>query len=212
MLSGAPSFPDLYERLPVALLAVLPAALIVLSVIRVRSLAIDLRARRYGSRLRLRLSGLFLLAVLAASLPQGLFLLRLAYAAQASSSSSELREALSEGQAWPSPGTTKSSAGSSAPPRAWPEEYSRDAQAVASDPLGLAGPRSPHGVPRALRGRQKPRLRGARGREASPRRRRRPAPGSGGHLLAALSSGGTNLVRYAVPLGGTGKRQGLRRP
>jgi nitrogen fixation/metabolism regulation signal transduction histidine kinase len=99
VLSRSPEFPDLYARLPAALLALLPAALLVVFGFRARSLALDLKARRYGSRLRLRLSLLFLLAIAAAALPQGLFLLRLAVVAQSSSTSAQIRDALSEGQA-----------------------------------------------------------------------------------------------------------------
>ncbi len=202
VLSGAPSFPDLYERLPVALLAVLPAALIALFVIRIRGLAIDLRTRRYGSRLRLRLMGLFFLAVAAASLPQGLFLLRLAYTSQASSSSSELRQALSEGQALA---------------LAWyDEELGRIERAAA----GLAEGQPPAQAALMLASLQAhdPRMEslelfaGDRSRDfAGPSSARLPAPptppapGSGGHLLASSSSGETNLVRYAMPLGGSGK-------
>jgi len=202
VLSGAPSFPDLYERLPAALLAVLPAALLALFVVRMRGLAIDIRARRYGSRLRLRHSGMFFLAVAAASLPQGLFLIRLAYAAQSSSSSADMREALSEGQALA---------------LAWyDEELGRIERAAA----GLAGESIGRGfgasaILSELKTRD-PRMEAielfagdrsadfagpASARLASPP----PSPdsGSAGNLLAASSSGGTSLVRYAVPLRGS---------
>lgn len=98
-LSEAPDFPSLEESLPAALLAILPLSLTVLFAARLRNLAVDLRAKRYGAKLRARLSALFLLAVAAASVPQGLFLLRFAYLAQGTSSSAEAREALASGQA-----------------------------------------------------------------------------------------------------------------
>ncbi len=206
VLSGSPDFPGLYERLPAALLAVLPASLLVIVGLRVRGLAIDLRSRRYGSRLRLRLSGLFLLAVAAASIPQGLFLIRLASTAQSSSSSIEVREALSEGKslalAW------------------YDEELKRIERAATNLAREYA---SPHGaeVPGSATllaelQSQDPRMEavevfgGPRGADfAGPSSARlasppsAPAPDSAGHLLAAYSSGGASLVRYAVPLGGS---------
>jgi nitrogen fixation/metabolism regulation signal transduction histidine kinase len=99
ILGQAPDFPNLERRLPVAVLAILPLSLTLLFFARVRDLFMDLRARRYGALLRLRLSLLFLLAVAAASIPQGLFLLRLAVRAQSSSASEEVRAALSSGTA-----------------------------------------------------------------------------------------------------------------
>ena len=180
-----------------------------------RGLAIDIRARRYGSRLRLRLSGMFFLAVAAASLPQGLFLIRLAYAAQSSSSSADMREALSEGQALA---------------LAWyDEELGRIERAAA----GLAGESIGRGfgasaILSELKTRD-PRMEaielfaGDRSADfagpAAARLRRPPPPDSGtaGNLLAASSSGGTSLVRYAVPLrapkaGGTYAVLSLRLP
>jgi nitrogen fixation/metabolism regulation signal transduction histidine kinase len=200
-LSGAPIFPDLYERLPVALLAVLPAALLVFSIVRARSLIIDFRSRRYGSHLRLRLSGLFFLSVAAASLPQGLFLLRLARTAQSSSSSAEVREALSQGQALA---------------LAWyDDELGRVEGAAVELSRDIRGSRENAGAAVLLVGlkARDPRMEAlelfAGGRSvdfAGPGSARLasppspPASGSSGHLLAAFSSGDTNIVRYAVPL------------
>jgi nitrogen fixation/metabolism regulation signal transduction histidine kinase len=201
VLSGAPSFPDLYEQLPVALLAILPAAILVLLVLRARKLALDLRARRYGSRLRLRLSLLFALSVVAAALPEGLFLLRIANLAQSSASSAQVSEALEQGKALA---------------LAWyDEELGRVERAAA----GLASEYSPErGAAKLLSSLQSrdPRMEAlevfARGKSAdfagsaSARLALPPAPpaaGSAGHALAAYSSGGTNLLRWAVPLGGS---------
>ena len=200
VLSGSPSFPDIYERLPVALFALLPVALLVILGLRLRRLALDLRARRYGSRLRLRLSGLFLFLVAAASLPQGFFLLRLAASAQASSSSSVMRTALSEGQALA---------------LAWyDEELGRIEGAGAGLSLEYSGSKRAQALLEELQ-RRDPRMEalelfdgptsidyagaGAARLASSP-----PSfgPGSKGHLLAASASGATNLVRYAVSVGG----------
>ena len=202
VLSGAPSFPDLYERLPAALLAVLPAALLVLFVIRIRGLAIDLRARRYGSRLRLRLSGLFLLAIAAASLPQGLFLIRLASSAQAASSSTELRQALSEGQAlalaWYDEelGRIERAASELAPKLA---EGGANASAI------LAGLQERDPRMEALELFAGDRSADFAGPDAArlPAAPQPPAAGSSGNLLASFSSGGVDLVRFAVPFRGS---------
>jgi nitrogen fixation/metabolism regulation signal transduction histidine kinase len=205
VLAGAPSFPDLYERLPVALLAVLPAALIVLLIVRIRDLVVDIRARRYGSRLRLRLWGLFLLAVAAASLPQGLFLFRLAYAAQSYSSSAELREALSDGltlaHAW------------------YAEEISR----IEREAEDLTEMYSVGGVTAAkllvgLKAHE-PRMEalelfsgGLSADFSGPVLARLAAPpslpsiGMGGHILPTFSSGDATIVRYAVSLASSGRR------
>jgi two-component system, NtrC family, nitrogen regulation sensor histidine kinase NtrY len=199
VLSGEPDFPSLYERLPIALLALLPAALIVAFAIKARALALDLRARRYGSRLRLRLSLLFLLAVATASIPQGAFLLRLASAAQASSSSRAVRKALSAGQdlalAW------------------YDEELSRLDRAAARVS-------AVEGEPRAARllgelAAQDPRMeavqvfRGGDGADfAGPSSARlasapaAPAAGAYGHLLPVSAGGGASLLRYAAPMRG----------
>ncbi len=99
ILGRAPDFPNLEGRLPVAVLAVLPLSLTLLFFARARDLLLDLRVRRYGALLRLRLSLLFLLAIATASVPQGLFLLRLAVRAQSASASEEVRAALSSGAA-----------------------------------------------------------------------------------------------------------------
>jgi len=96
-LRGAPAMPDRGDAVPLALLAAIPLALLVLFVLRLRSLFIDLRKRRYGSKLRLKLLGLFLLAMAAASIPQGFILLRLAREAQASAASADIRSGLSGG-------------------------------------------------------------------------------------------------------------------
>lgn len=96
-LRGAPALPDGADFLPLALLAAIPLALLVMFALRLRSLVIDLRKRRYGSQLRLRLLGLFLLAMAAASLPQGVILLRVAEEAQASAASQDIRRGLGEG-------------------------------------------------------------------------------------------------------------------
>jgi two-component system, NtrC family, nitrogen regulation sensor histidine kinase NtrY len=202
VLSGAPAFPDLYERLPVALLAILPTALLVLLCFRARGLVLDLRARRYGSRLRLRLTGLFLLAIAAAALPQGLFLLRINRLAQASSSSEQVREALSEGQAlaldW------------------YAEELGRVERAAESlaKRLNDSGDAAPDALLAELRARD-PRMEAleifSRGRSelfAGSASAKLPAPpvppepSAPGHHLAASSSGGTSLLRYIVPLRG----------
>jgi two-component system, NtrC family, nitrogen regulation sensor histidine kinase NtrY len=207
VLMGAPDFPGLYERLPALLLAVLPAALLVILVIRGRALVMDLRARRYGSRLRLRLSALFIIAIVAAALPEGLFLLRIADLAQASSSSAEVREALGEGQALA---------------LAWYDEelgrVERAAASLARD-YGAAGSgRDTKALLSSLKERD-PRLEalelfaggksadfaGAQSAKlASPPPP--PAQRSKGHLLAAYSSGGTSVLRYAVPLDEGGGR------
>lgn len=96
-LRGAPAMPGRGDALPLALLASIPLALLVLFVLRLRALVIDLRKRRYGSQLRLRLLGLFLLAMAAASVPQGFILLRLAREAQSSTASADIRSGLSGG-------------------------------------------------------------------------------------------------------------------
>ena len=99
VLGEAPDFPDIEGRLPVAVLAVLPLSLALIFAARLRGLVIDLRAHRYGAKLRARLSLFFLLVVVAASVPQGLFLLRLAMRSQSSSASAEVRAALASGAA-----------------------------------------------------------------------------------------------------------------
>lgn len=201
VLTEAPNFPGLYERLPAILLALLPGALLVLLGIRARALILDLRARRYGSRLRLRLSILFALAIAAAALPEGAFLLRIADLAQSSSSSKEMRDALSQGQALA---------------LAWYDEelnrLERAATALAKD-YGEVGSANPaRGFLADLKERD-PRMEaleifkagksvdfeGEQGAKL-PAPPSPPAPRSGGHLLAASSSGGTSVLRYEVSL------------
>jgi len=96
-LRSAPVLPDRSDAVPLALIAAIPIALLVLFVLRLRSLVIDLRKRRYGSKLRLKLLGLFLLAMATASIPQGFILLRLAREAQSSAASEDIRNGLSGG-------------------------------------------------------------------------------------------------------------------
>jgi nitrogen fixation/metabolism regulation signal transduction histidine kinase len=96
-LRAAPHFPGAADRLPLFILAILPLSLLGLFLYRMRVLVLDLRRRRYGSRLKLRLVGLFLIAVVAAALPQGLVLLRLARASQSSAASADIREGLGRG-------------------------------------------------------------------------------------------------------------------
>jgi nitrogen fixation/metabolism regulation signal transduction histidine kinase len=81
-LARAPRLPGLEESLPLLLIGLVPLALLVVFSLRARSLVVDVRKRRYGSRLRLRLSLLFLAVGAAASLPQAAFLLQLAWGAQ----------------------------------------------------------------------------------------------------------------------------------
>jgi two-component system, NtrC family, nitrogen regulation sensor histidine kinase NtrY len=205
VLSGSPSFPDLYERLPAALLAVLPAALVVILGFRIRSFVMDLRARRYGSRLRLRLSGLFLLIVAAASLPQGLFLIRLAVVAQSASSSREVREALSEGQAlalaWYDEELGRIERAAAGLPRPYPHTGKGARAEVLLEELRARDPRM-----EALEffdsGRSTDFAGPGSARLASPPAA--PTAESAGHLLAATSSGGTSLIRYATPFGALG--------
>ena len=96
-IEGAPRFPGSDNKLSLALLSTIPLALAALFFYKLRGLLVDLRKRHYGARLRIRLVGLFLLAILVASLPQGLVLLRLARSAQASSASTAIRSGLSGG-------------------------------------------------------------------------------------------------------------------
>jgi two-component system, NtrC family, nitrogen regulation sensor histidine kinase NtrY len=204
ILSGAPNFPDLSERLPVALLALLPIALLVILAVRARRLILDLRARRYGSRLRFRLFGLFLVSVATAALPPGIILIRLAAAAQSASSSGEVREALSEGQALA---------------LAWyDEELSRIERAASSLAKEYASREGARAGAEALLAELKasdPRMEalelfdGTRSVGfAGPAAARLAAPpaastqGAAGHFLAASSSGSASLVRYAAPLKG----------
>jgi nitrogen fixation/metabolism regulation signal transduction histidine kinase len=201
VLAEAPDFPGLYERLPALLLAVLPGGLLALLVLRARTLALELRARRYGSRLKLRLSLLFALAIVAAALPEGAFLLRIANIAQASSSSQEIRDALSQGQALALD---------------WYDEeldrVERAADSLAQDYDANTSKKGARGLLASLKDHD-PRMEALElfsagksvdfagtqsAKLASP-----PSPPSlrsGGHLLAASSSGETSVLRYAVPL------------
>ncbi len=200
VLSGQPDFPGLYERLPIVLLALLPAGLLAFLGIKVRSLVADLKARRYGSRLRLRLSLLFLLSVAAASAPQGLFLIRLATASQAASSSSAVREALSSGQdlalAWYDEELARLER---AAERAAGAAPGTRAQALLGD-LASVDPRME--AVEVFRG-------GASADFAGPQADRlpsappAPAAGARGHLLPVSAAGGASLLRYAAPLPGT---------
>jgi two-component system, NtrC family, nitrogen regulation sensor histidine kinase NtrY len=206
VLSGAPDFPGLFERMPIALLAILPAALLVVLAIRARRLARDLRTKRYGSRMRLRLSLLFALGIAAAALPQGLFLLRIANLAQASSASVDVRDALARGQAlalaWYDEELGRVERAGNEIARRY-GELNGNAERRLPDPAALLAELQVHD----------PRMESielfAEGRSASfagpaeARLASLPAlstAGSSGHLLAASSSGDTSLIRYAVPL------------
>lgn len=198
-LSGSPDFPGLEENLPVALLAVLPLSLVVLFGAKVRNLVADLRAKRYGARLRARLTALFLLAVAAASLPQGLFLLRFAYLAQSASSSAEAREALSSGQAlalaWYDEELERVRLAAEALP-AMPAAAGRDGPAAALRELRRRDPRM--AAVELFRG---GRSAGFAGDEAA-RLASAPAPLpalSPGYALPSLAGSGPNLLRYAAP-------------
>jgi signal transduction histidine kinase len=206
VLAGEPNFPGIFESLPVALLAILPTGLLIVLGIRGRRLAVDLRVKRYGSRLRLRLSALFALGIGAAALPQGIFLLRIANSAQASSASADVRDALARGQAlalgWYDEelgrverageelarryGASSERAGGRLPGTAalLAELRSRDPRLAAIEIF--TGGRSS-----AFSG------------DADARLSAPPGPlaaGSLGQLLAASSTGDTSLVRYAVAL------------
>ena len=203
VVGSAPGFPDLEGRLPVAVLALLPLSLLAVFALRLRSLALDLRARRYGAVLRARLAGLFLLAVAAASLPQGLFLLRLATRAQSSGASSQVREALASGQelalAW------------------FDEELGRLERAAATLPALAAAatgrPPTAAALLESLRGRE-PRLAALQlfregktesfAGEAAARLPIAPAPpppGAPGHLLPSAATSGSSILRYALGTG-----------
>lgn len=205
-LSGEPDFLGLEERLPAAILAILPLALLALFLLRARSLIIDLRSRRYGSRLRLRLSALFLLAIGAASAPQGFILIRLAAKAQSSASAREIRDALVAGQdvalSWHDEELGRlARAASELTARAG----TSGSATLAASLLRLVQARDPRmqaleifakGRSTSFAGASAARL--ATAPEA-------PAPGSVGYLLPAASSGsGSSLLRYATPLGSVG--------
>lgn len=97
ILDESPRFPGAGEALPLLLLGVLPLALLAFFALRIRRLLGDLAERRYGSRLRIRLSLLFLAVALAASLPQALFLTRLAGLSQATAVAKATRAGLDGG-------------------------------------------------------------------------------------------------------------------
>ncbi|HTX71846.1 MAG TPA: ATP-binding protein [Rectinemataceae bacterium] len=205
ILGEAPQFPDLEGGLPLAVLAVLPLSLLLVFAARLRTLILDLRIRRYGARLRVRLSLYFLLAILAASVPQGLFLMRLAVRAQSSQASAEVREALSSGAAlalsWydeelgrlrrTALALHEAMAGPALRPRgatgnasallAWLQDREPSIEAVqlfdATGPVDFAGSE------------------GARYAGTLP-----PLTGDqGGQPLPASASGGINRIRYSVP-------------
>jgi two-component system, NtrC family, nitrogen regulation sensor histidine kinase NtrY len=204
VLVGAPDFPGIFEGLPIALLAILPAALLIVLVARVRRLARDLRKKRYGSRMRLRLTGLFALGIAAAALPQGLFLLRIANQAQSSSASADVRDALARGQAlalsWYDEELGRVERAGLELARKYGDRGGRIESRLPDSSLLLAELKN-----------NDPRMESlelfAGGRSsgfAGPMEARLPSPpsiaGSSGHLLAASSSGDTSLLRYAVPL------------
>ncbi len=96
-LKGAPRYPLPSEALPLVILGLLPLALLILFLVRIRGLFVDLLRRRFGSRLRLRLVTLFFVAIAAASLPQGMVLLKLARSTQSQAASAEIRKGISQG-------------------------------------------------------------------------------------------------------------------
>lgn len=88
---------ELGTSLPLLVLAVLPFAAFVILLFQLRSIFIESRRHRYGSRLRGRLSLFFLLTLAAASLPQGLFVIRVGSLAREAATSPKLRKGLSDG-------------------------------------------------------------------------------------------------------------------
>jgi two-component system nitrogen regulation sensor histidine kinase NtrY len=201
-LGDAPYSADLFERLPVAVLGLLPLSLAIIFILRIRSLVVDLRAKRYGARLRANLAGLFLLAVAAASLPQGLVLLRLAGAAQSSATRAEIRGALASGQRLA---------------LAWYEEEVGRLERIAEDLDSLiskTGKASASALLESLRDLE-PRIeavqlfvKGKGTDYAGPPGSRLAAspaaidPNSAGHLLSALASEGESRLRIAARLPG----------
>ncbi len=199
VLARAPRFPSVEEGLPALLLAILPASLAVIFLARLRRLAVDLRARRYGAKLRARLTGILLAAVAAASAPQGIVLLRLAATAQASASAAETREALSAGQALA---------------LSWYEEEIGRIAAAAEELPDLPAAARRDGAEGALAElrRRDPRMASfevfRRGRsadfagaEAARLAAAPPAPpaGGNGHALPSSAGAGLALLRYAAP-------------
>ena len=200
-LRGAPAMPDRGDALPLALLSAIPLALLALFILRLRSLFIDFRKRRYGSRLRLKLLGLFLLAMAAASIPQGFILLRLAREAQASAASADIRSGLSGGLALVL------------------DYYAEDARRLeymARNDLPLLSPGSLRKEPaktlRLLRSRE-PRLdsievfeggvSAAFAGDPQARLAQVPAMGAAGPL-ASTTQGGVTRLRYLLPQDGQG--------
>lgn len=198
VLGEAPSFPEAEERLPLLLLGVLPAGFLLVFAFRLRGLAADLRRGRYGSRLRLRLVALFLVAVAAASLPQGLFLLRLARRAQSQAASEDIRRGL-EG-------------GLELVLASYDEDLRRLEYAARNDLPALAEGRLPGRPDRlleALRARE-PRMeavelfeRGASAAFAGNAAARLPEPPSAASAgaLPASREGGAGRLRYLLPWG-----------
>jgi len=199
ILDAEPYFPGIEENLPALLLAILPASMIALFLARLRRLGMDLRAHRYGARLRARLTAILLAAIAAASLPQGIVLLRLAAVSQSSSASAAARDALSSGQslalAWHDEELERIAAAAAALP-ALGERARRDGAAGILAELGRRDPRMAavevfrRGRSADFAGREYARL------PAAPAP---PAPGSAGNALPASSGSGPALLRYAAP-------------
>ncbi|HUW39758.1 MAG TPA: ATP-binding protein [Rectinemataceae bacterium] len=215
VLGQAPDFPNLEGRLPMAVLAVLPLTLTILFLVRARNLASDLRARRYGALLRLRLSLLFLLAVAAASVPQGLFLIRLAVRAQSSSSSEEVRAALSSGTAlalsWYDEELARLRRLAEAVVSGKPDDAARaDGGAALSDAeLLLDRLRSREPSIEAVEVFVGAKSVDFAGNEAARFSGTIPAlaPGMSGQFLPAASSGGVNRLRYAAAWRPSGRKE-----
>ncbi len=196
VLGDAPFFPGIEKQLPIAVLAILPLSLALILALRVRTFILEWRIGRYGARLRARLAALFLLTVVAASVPQGIFLLRLAARAQSASSSAEVRSALASGSklalAW------------------YDEELSRIERTAAALPgMYLAGARAAELLD-AVRTRE-PQIEALEifsrtksldfaGEPAARLAAQAPMPprGSRGTLLPASASGDASRIRYAA--------------
>lgn len=208
-LAAAPDFPGPESRLPLYLLGLLPLSLFVLFALRLRALLIELRQRRYGSRLRLRLLSLFLAAIVAAALPQGLVLAQLARAAVSTTASSRIREGLSEAL-----GLVTS----------YYEEDSARLESLARNVLpGLAAGRLPASPARTLEALKafEPRIDAlevfkgdsslAFAGEEEARLPAAPAAASAGPLPAA-TAGGVTRLRYLLPWEGSALVLSLRMP
>jgi len=201
VLQKAPAFPQPDETLPLVLLALLPIALLGVFVIRVRRLIIELRQRKYGSRLRLRLSLLFLAVAAAASLPQGAFLLRLAQTAMGNAAAEVTKRGIGSGL--------------DLVLGYYDEDLRRLEYAATRDLPTLAAGRLP-GLPERileeLKGREprfealewwKGGIRSAFAGESAARLGSAPGAGAKG-FMPATSSAGARRLRYATPLqGGT---------